>query len=64
LQIYKTWQFIIFVANANHESIITRLRENVNHIANDLQDAGTSDFITGLMETHEKMAWMLRAHLR
>jgi len=48
----------------DHESIITRLRENVNHIANDLQDAGTSDFITGLMEKHEKMAWMLRSHLR
>ncbi len=48
----------------DHESIITRLRENVNYIANDLLDAGTSDFITGLMETHEKMAWMLRAHLK
>lgn len=48
---------------ADHESIITRLRENINHIANDLHDAGTSDFITGLMEIHEKMAWMLRAQL-
>ncbi len=26
-------------------------------------DAGTSDFLTGLMETHEKVAWMLRAFL-
>ena len=26
-------------------------------------DAGTSDFLTGLMERHEKMAWMLRAFL-
>jgi len=25
------------------------------------RDAGTSDFLTGLMEKHEKMAWMLRA---
>lgn len=49
---------------ADHESIIVHLRENINHFANDLHDAGTSDFITGLMETHEKMAWMLRAHLR
>jgi starvation-inducible DNA-binding protein len=49
---------------ADHESIITRLRENINHFANELGDAGTSDFITGLMETHEKMAWMLRAQLR
>ena len=48
---------------ADHESIITRLRENINHFANNLHDAGTSDFITGLMETHEKMAWMLRASL-
>lgn len=49
---------------ADHESIIIHLRENINHIANDLHDLGTSDFITGLMETHEKMAWMLRAQLK
>ncbi|RED22681.1 starvation-inducible DNA-binding protein [Flavobacterium cutihirudinis] len=48
----------------DHESIIIYLRENINLIANELQDAGTSDFITGLVETHEKMAWMLRAHLK
>ena len=48
----------------DHESIVIYLRENINHIANDLQDAGTSDYITGLVETHEKMAWMLRAHLK
>ncbi|MGE8339471.1 MAG: Dps family protein [Flavobacterium sp.] len=47
----------------DHESIIIYLRENINPIANQLQDAGTSDFITGLVENHEKMAWMLRAHL-
>ena len=49
---------------ADHESIIIRLRENINYFANELHDLGTSDFITGLMETHEKMAWMLRAQLR
>ncbi len=47
----------------DHESIIIRLRAEVNRFANELQDAGSSDFITGLMETHEKMAWMLRSHL-
>ncbi len=30
----------------------------------DLHDQGSSDFITGLIEKHEKMAWMLRAHLK
>ncbi len=48
----------------DHESIVTRLRENINKFAGELNDAGTSDFITGLMETHEKMAWMLRSHLK
>lgn len=49
---------------ADHESLIIHLREKINYFANDLKDLGTSDYITGLMETHEKMAWMLRAHLK
>ncbi len=49
---------------SDHESILIHLRENINPFANEWKDAGTSDFITGLMETHEKMAWMLRAHLQ
>jgi starvation-inducible DNA-binding protein len=48
----------------DHETIIIHLRENINHFSNELNDAGTSDFITGLMEKHEKMAWMLRSHLK
>jgi starvation-inducible DNA-binding protein len=47
----------------DHENIIVFIRENINRFANEYGDAGTSDFITGLMEEHEKMAWMLRAHL-
>lgn len=49
---------------SDHENIIIFLRENIDKIANEYKDAGTSDFITGLMEIHEKMAWMLRSHLR
>jgi starvation-inducible DNA-binding protein len=48
---------------ADHEGIIIFIRENINPFANEFKDAGTSDFITGLMEDHEKLAWMLRAHL-
>ena len=47
----------------DHESIIIHLRENIERYDEEWKDAGTSDFITGLMEKHEKMAWMLRAHL-
>jgi len=49
---------------ADHESILIHLRENINNFATAQHDLGTSDYITGLMETHEKMAWMLRAHLK
>ncbi len=48
----------------DHNAIIEFLRGNITPFAEDFKDAGTSDFITGLMETHEKMAWMLRAHLK
>ena len=48
----------------DHESIIIHCRENIHRFANDYKDAGTSDFITQLMETHEKMAWFLRSHLK
>lgn len=47
----------------DHESIIIHCRENIQRFANDYKDIGTSDFITQLMETHEKMAWFLRSHL-
>jgi len=47
----------------DHDTIIIHLREDIERCTNDWRDAGTADFITGLMETHEKMAWMLRAHL-
>lgn len=48
----------------DHESIIVSLRENINKVANEYLDLGTSDFMTGIMEEHEKMAWMLRAQLK
>lgn len=46
-----------------HESIIIFLRENIKPFADKLKAEGISDYITGLMEYHEKTAWMLRAHL-
>lgn len=47
----------------DHQSIIMNLRSQIKPFADDFHDLGTSDFITGLMENHEKMAWFLRSHL-
>lgn len=46
---------------ADHESIVRFLRDDLTASAEKYHDAGTSDFLTGLMEQHEKMAWMLRS---
>jgi len=47
----------------DHESIIVFIRENIKPFADKLKAEGISDYITGLMEHHEKTAWMLRSHL-
>lgn len=49
---------------ADHESIIIVLRGHIKSFTNEFHDLGTSDFVTGLMEAHEKMAWFLRSHLK
>ena len=46
----------------DHETIIRELRQGLDDCEEKFGDAGTADFLTGLMEDHEEMAWMLRAH--
>lgn len=48
----------------DHESIIEFIRGNVKEFDEAHKDAGTSDYVTALMEKHEKTAWMLRAHVK
>lgn len=47
----------------DHETIIRIIRNDIIPISDKYRDLGTADFVTGLMEQHEKMAWMLRANL-
>jgi starvation-inducible DNA-binding protein len=47
----------------DHEQIIRNLRENIDQCADNFHDEGTADFLTGLMEGHEEMAWMLRSFI-
>ncbi len=48
---------------ALHEEMIVQLRADSATCAERYRDAGTADFLTGLMAQHEKIAWMLRAEL-
>jgi starvation-inducible DNA-binding protein len=44
----------------DHEAIIRSLRSGIAAVEKQ-NDAGTADFLTGLLEQHEKAAWMLRS---
>jgi starvation-inducible DNA-binding protein len=47
----------------DHEALIRHLRKDLEVCIEKYHDAGTNNFLTDLMNRHEKMAWMLRAHL-
>ncbi|MGI9566735.1 MAG: Dps family protein [Nitrosopumilus sp.] len=47
----------------DHETVIRIIREKIPEIGSTYGDVGTEDFLTSLMEKHEKTAWMLRSIL-
>jgi starvation-inducible DNA-binding protein len=48
---------------ADHEALARSLREDIGTVPDHHRDVGTADFLTGLLEQHEKAAWMLRSFL-
>jgi len=47
----------------DHDTVIRNLRGLIDMFDEECEDAGSADFVTGLVEKHEKMAWMLRSTL-
>jgi starvation-inducible DNA-binding protein len=48
----------------DHESVIRHLRKNIDDFGDKYKDAGTADFVTGIMKEHEKFAWFIRSYLK
>ena len=48
---------------ADHEHIIEALLADIE-VLTSLSDVGSADMLTGQLQEHEKMAWMLRSHLQ
>lgn len=46
---------------SDHDTLIRKMRILIEDFDKKYDDKGSSDFITGIMKEHEKMAWMLRA---
>lgn len=53
------------VANlvADHEAVIRQLREDTKTAGDTYGDISVEDYFTQLVQAHQKMAWLLRAHL-
>jgi starvation-inducible DNA-binding protein len=47
----------------DHETVIKTLRKNADEADEQYNDMATNDFFLEAVQKHEKMAWMLRAHL-
>ena len=60
---YRASREMVVDLLGDHETIIRQLREDVLITAEKYHDMGTSDFLTGILEQHEKMGWMLRTNL-
>lgn len=46
----------------DHETMIVELRKDIEACEQN-KDAGTTDFLTGIMQQHETTAWVLRRYL-
>ena len=47
----------------DHEAIVLMVRQDINDLSEKNKDAGTTDFITGLLQEHESISWILRRYL-
>lgn len=47
----------------DHEQVVRNLRSHIDSCSESFHDQGTADFLTGLMEQHEEIAWMLRSFI-
>ena len=47
----------------DHETIIKAIRKGIDDCDKKYSDVGTADFLTGLMEQHETIAWTLRRYM-
>jgi starvation-inducible DNA-binding protein len=61
--VYPVQKDMIKELLGDHETVIVQLRKDIEACAEKDKDAGTADFLTGLMEQHETTAWKLRRYL-
>ncbi len=60
---YPSQKEMIKELNGDYETIIIQLRKDIQESDIKNKDAGTTDFLTKIMEQHETTVWILRRYL-
>ncbi|REH00506.1 Dps family protein [Flavobacterium aquicola] len=60
---YPVQKSMISELLADHETIISELRKDIDESADEIHDAGTADLLTKVLQQHETFAWVLRRYL-
>ena len=60
---YPVQKAMISELMSDHEMIISELRKEIDVCTNECHDVGTADLLTGILQQHESIAWILRRYL-
>jgi starvation-inducible DNA-binding protein len=60
---YPVQKAMISELLSDHEMIISELRKDIDICADECHDAGSADLLTGILQQHETIAWILRRYL-
>lgn len=60
---YPVQRAMISELLSDHEILITELRKDIDLCASENHDVGTADLLTGILQQHESISWILRRYL-
>ena len=60
---YPVQKAMISELLSDHETLIAELRKDVDLCSNENHDVGTADLLTGILQQHESVAWILRRYI-
>ena len=60
---YPVQKAMILELLNDHELLIAELRKDIDVCADECHDAGSADLLTGILQQHESIAWILRRYL-
>ncbi|WP_310558436.1 DNA starvation/stationary phase protection protein [Flavobacterium sp.] len=60
---YPVQKAMISELLSDHEMIISELRKDIDVCADECHDVGSADLLTGILQQHESIAWILRRYL-